>query len=190
MVGWLADLWSGAQRCGRWTRGPFGAGYKRGLDEKGGQSRPIGGRVRSIVQTVSTELFDQFTERFECWNRGELDLMQAMYAEDGVFDVSAVFADVEPQRGHEAMRRHWDEVWEVWRGLRLDPQEAFDVGDRRYVVEVRLWGKGKQSGVEVDQRFAFLYTLRSEDDRIIRAQLFPDVAAAMSVAEASAAAPD
>ena len=58
---------------------------------------------------MSTELFDQFTERFECWNRGELDLMQAMYAEDGVFDVSAV-TDVAPVRGHENMRRYWNEV--------------------------------------------------------------------------------
>jgi ketosteroid isomerase-like protein len=112
--------------------------------------------------------------------------MQAMYAEDGVFDVSAVFTDVAPARGHQNMRRHWEEVWETWGGLRLDPVEAFYVGDGRYVVDVRLWGKGKRSGVEVDQRFAFLYTLRPEDEKIIRAQLFSDVAAAISAAESSA----
>ena len=111
--------------------------------------------------------------------------MQAMYAEDGVFDVSAVFTDVAPLRGHQNMRRYWDEVWETWGGLRLDPVEAFDVGDWRYVVDVRLWGKGKRSGAEVDQRFAFLYTLRPEDGKIIRAQLLPDVAAAISAAESS-----
>jgi ketosteroid isomerase-like protein len=134
-------------------------------------------------------VFDQFTERFECWNRGELDLMQAMYAEDAVFDVSAVFTDVAPARGHQNMRRYWDEVWETWGGLRLDPLEAFDVGDGRYVVDVRLWGKGKRSGVEVDQHFAFLYTLRPEDEKIMRAQLLPDVAAAISAAESSASQP-
>ena len=112
--------------------------------------------------------------------------MQAMYAEDAVFDVSAVFTDVAPVRGHQNMRRYWDELWEVWGGLRLDPLEAFDVGNRRYVVDVRLWGKGKRSGVEVDQRFAFLYTLRPDDEKIIRAQLLPDVAAALSAAESSA----
>ena len=46
-------------------------------------------------------------------------------------------------------------------------------------------GKGKAECVEVDQRFAFLYTLRQEDGKIIRAQLLPDVAAAISVAESS-----
>jgi ketosteroid isomerase-like protein len=115
--------------------------------------------------------------------------MQGMYAEDGVFDVSAVFTDVAPKKGHENMRRYWDELWETWAGIRMDPIEALDVGDGRYVVDVRLWGKGKRSGVEVDQRFAFLYTLRPEDEMILRAQLLPDVAAAISAAESSASQP-
>jgi ketosteroid isomerase-like protein len=112
--------------------------------------------------------------------------MQGMYTEDAVFDVSAVFTDVAPMRGHQSMRRYWDEVWETWEGIRMDPLEVFDVGDGRYVVDVRLWGKGKRSGVEVDQRFAYLYTLRMEDEKIIRAQLLPNLAAAVSVADSSA----
>jgi ketosteroid isomerase-like protein len=112
--------------------------------------------------------------------------MQDMYAEDAVFDVSGVFTDVAPMRGHQNMRRYWNELRETWEGVRIDPLEGFDLGDGRYVVEVRLWGKGQRSGAEVDQRFAFLYTLRREDGKVIRAQLFPDVAAAISVAESSA----
>ena len=54
------------------------------------------------------------------------------------------------------------------------------------MVDVRLWGKGRRSGAEVDERFAFLYTLRSGHDKVIRAQLVPDVAAALSAAESSA----
>ena len=142
-----------------------------------------------MAQRVSTEIFDQFTERFECWNRGELDQMQAMYEEDCVFDVSAVFTDVPPLRGHQSMRRYWEEVWETWGGLRLDVLEAFDVGESRYVVDVRLWGKGKRSGVEVDQRFAFLYTFSPEKEKFTRAQLLPDVAMALSLAESSASQP-
>jgi ketosteroid isomerase-like protein len=131
-------------------------------------------------------VLDQFKERFECWNRGELDLMQDMYAEDAVWDISGVFTDVSPIQGHESLRRYWDEVWETWEGVRMDPLEVFDIGDGRYVVDVRLWGKGKRSGVEVDQRFAYLYTLRPEDEKVIRAQLFRDVRSAVVVAESSA----
>ena len=115
--------------------------------------------------------------------------MQEMYAEDAVWDVSAVFTDVAPMRGREKLRRYWDEVWETWEGVRMDPLEVFDVGEGRYVVDVRLWGKGKRSGVEVDQRFAYLYTFRLDDEKVIRAQLLPDVAAAVSVAESSARLP-
>ena len=73
----------------------------------------------------------------------------------------------------------------------MNPQEVteelelLDLGDRRYGLDLRLWGKGTRSGVEVDQRFAFLYDLRP-DGKITRARLFPDVAAAISAAESSA----
>ena len=54
--------------------------------------------------------------------------MQAMYAEDAVFDVSAVFVDTAPVRGRENMRRYWDELWEIWGGLGLDVLHVFAVG--------------------------------------------------------------
>jgi ketosteroid isomerase-like protein len=111
--------------------------------------------------------------------------MEEMYAEDALFDVSAVFTDVAPMRGKENIRRYWYELRETWAGLRLDPVEVLDVGDGRYVADLRLWGRGKRSGVEVEQRFAFLYTVRP-DGKVIGVRLLPDLAAAISAAEASA----
>ena len=70
----------------------------------------------------------------------------------------------------------------------MDPLEVFDIGDGRFVVDVRLWGKGKRSGAEVDQRFAYLYTIRMADEKIVRCQLFLTVEAAMDSAAASASA--
>jgi ketosteroid isomerase-like protein len=141
-----------------------------------------------MPETASPEVVERFKDGFECWNGGELDLMQDMYAADGEYDVSAVFTDTPPYRGHESMRRQWDELWEVWEGVRMDPLEVFDIGGRRFVVDVRLWGRGKRSGAEVDQRFAFLYTLREVDEKIVRCQLFPTVQAAMDFATASMSA--
>ena len=110
--------------------------------------------------------------------------MQDMYAEDGEFDLSAVFTDTSPFRGHESMRRQWDEMWETFEGVRMDPLEVFDMGGGRFVADVRLWGKGKRSGAEVDQRSAYLYTLREVDNKVVRCQLFFE--AAMDAATASA----
>jgi hypothetical protein len=44
--------------------------------------------ARRIAQTVSPDILDRlgFQERFECWNRDELEPMLEMYAEDAVFD--------------------------------------------------------------------------------------------------------
>ena len=124
-------------------------------------------------------------ERFECWNRGEFDLMLEPYAEDAVFDISAVFTDVAPVRGHEAMRRCWHELRETWDGLRLEPVELLDVANGRVVVDLRVWGKGRRSGVEVDQRFAMLYAVRPEDGKITSGHLLAGVAAAISAAGSS-----
>ena len=109
--------------------------------------------------------------------------MLEMYAEDAVFDVSAVFTDVAPMEGHQDIRRYWGTLRETWEGIRVDPLEGFDVGEGRVVVDQRMWAKGQRSGIEVDQRFAMLYTFRPEDGKIIRAQLLPDLATAISAAE-------
>ena len=122
-------------------------------------------------------------ERFDCWNRGELDLMLEMYAEDAVFDVSAVFTDDPPARGHQDLLRSWKRLQETWGGgIRVDPLDLLDLGDGRYVLDARLSATGTRSGIEVDQRFAFLYDLRT-DGKITRARLFPDLATALSVAK-------
>jgi ketosteroid isomerase-like protein len=109
--------------------------------------------------------------------------MLGMYAEDAVFDVSAVFTDVAPVRGHQSIRRYWATLQETWEGIRVDPLEGFDVGEGRFVLDQRMWAKGQRSGIEVDQRFAMLYTFRPEDGKITHAQLLPDVATAISAAE-------
>ena len=112
--------------------------------------------------------------------------MLELYAEDAVFDTSAVFTDVAPVRGHPNIVRYWKELRETWGGgIRLDPLALLDLGDGHLVLDLRLWGKGTRSGVEVDQRFAFLYDV-GPDGKIIRARLLPDVATAISVAESTA----
>jgi ketosteroid isomerase-like protein len=147
------------------------------------ESRVFGGTLRLIAKPVSPDLLERLRveERFECFNRGELDMMIEPYAEDAVFDVSNVFTDLPPVQGHDALRRSWSELRETWGELRLDPRELLDVGDDRYVLDLRLSGTGRSSGADVGQGFAFLYTVRG--DKIARAELFSDVDAAIAAAE-------
>jgi ketosteroid isomerase-like protein len=138
---------------------------------------------------------EQFQEHFDCWNRGELDSMLDLFADDAVFDVSAVFTDVAPAQGRDEIRRYWRTLRETWQDIRLDPIEGFDIDGRRFVIEQRWSSKGARSGIEIDQRVAVLYTIRPqdqeishaqfEDQKVSHAQLLPDVGTAISVADSS-----
>jgi ketosteroid isomerase-like protein len=149
---------------------------------------PGPGYARNVSQPVSPEILARVKENFEWWNGGEPQLMLDEYAEDGELDLSAVFTDMPVIRGHEGMRRQLDEFWKAWEGVRMDALEVFSVGRERFVVDVRLWGKGRRSGAEVDQRFACLYTLRESDNKIVRCQFFPTVEAATDFAARTASA--
>ena len=138
-----------------------------------------------MSEPPSPELIARVSESYEWWNGGEPQLMLNDYAEDAELDLSAVFADTPPIHGHEGMRQQIGEWHEAWEGVRMDPVEVVDLGEGRFVVEVRMWGKGRRSGVEVDQRFAFLYTAREPDRLIVRAKLFPTARAALESANAT-----
>jgi ketosteroid isomerase-like protein len=141
-----------------------------------------------VPQDVSPEVLARVKENFEWWNGGEPHLMVDEYAEDGELDLSAVFTDTRVLRGHEGIRWQLDEFWSAWEGVKMEALEVFHVDPGRFVVDVRLWGKGRRSGAEVDQRFGCLYTLRDTDKKIVRCQFFPTVEAAMDFATRSAPA--
>ncbi len=154
-----------------------------GITEGGAALKPRVARYRcDMPRTASPEIHEQFRQGFEWVNCRELDLMQEQYAEDAEFDVSAVFTGTGPYRGHESMRRQWEAMLETWEEIRFDPLEVFEVGEGRFVVDLRLWGTGRHSGAAVDQRFGCLYTIRPNDNKVVRLQLFPTVQAAMDFA--------
>jgi hypothetical protein len=113
--------------------------------------------------------------------------MLEMYADDAVFDVSAVFHDVEPMEGSANISGYWRTLRETWDGVRIDPLEGFDLGENRFVIDQRMWATGTRSKIEIDQRFAMLYTIRPEDGKVVHAELLPDVATAISAAKSAAA---
>ena len=76
-----------------------------------------------------------------------------------------------PTQGHDAVRAslaHWKAEWDDYEVV---PEEFEDRGDR-VVVTVRLHGRGRGSGVEIDARFYDVYTLR--DGKIVRMDQFTE----------------
>jgi ketosteroid isomerase-like protein len=103
-----------------------------------------------------------------------------MYHPDAVFDPSRVFPGERPRRGYAEMRPYWEEMWEIWDGVQMEPVEVLDAGRGRYVVVVEFGLRGKRSGADVARPMAFLYTVR--DNLVARADLFPDRETALAVA--------
>jgi hypothetical protein len=66
--------------------------------------------------------------------------------------------------------------------LRMEPLALADLGGGRYVVETRGAGTGRSSGIEVDQRMGLLNTLREQDGKVARVQIFPTRDAALEAA--------
>ena len=140
-----------------------------------------------MARAVSPEVLAQVKDVFDCWNDRDFSGMLDMWAEDGTFDVSAVFVDLAPTRGHAAVSRCWAELLESLDGLRMDPIEAFSAGPGRYVAHMRVWGKGRHSGADVDQRYGYICTF-GPDGKCIHAQLLPDLESALAIAREPASA--
>ena len=93
-------------------------------------------------------------------------------------------ADVpEPQiyHGHDGVRRQQEAFWAAWDSFRMEPEDFIEVGDKLVVI-VRVEGRGKASGVEVEARMAHLWTIR--DQKAIRFEIFGDPQKALEAAGA------
>jgi uncharacterized protein len=112
-----------------------------------------------------------------------VEVVQRVLAAFGRYDERSVLGLLDPQVVFDATRRKVnpriyigmdglrqmladrDEVWEVFR---TEPREFIDAGDR--VVVTGLWvGKGKGSGIQVQQPTVHVFTLR--DGRVVRWEL-------------------
>ena len=76
-----------------------------------------------------------------------------------------------PTQGHDAVRASLARWKAEWDDYKVMPEEFVDGGDR-VVVTVRLQGRGRGSGVDIDARFYDVYTLR--DSKIVRMDQFTE----------------
>src|ERR1700676_1088481 len=100
------------------------------------------------VQPVTPDVLATFREGFECYNRHDFDAMEAMYAPHAVIDLSRVFLDERPRRGRRERQALWEEMWNIYDGLRMDPVEVLDAGGDQYVVVVKIGQRGKRNGAD------------------------------------------
>jgi ketosteroid isomerase-like protein len=88
-------------------------------------------------------------------------------------------AEESATQGHDAVRTSLVRWKSEWDDYELLPEEFEQIGDR-VVAAVRLRGRGRGSGVEVDARFYDVYTLR--EGKIVRMDQFTQRSEALEAA--------
>jgi ketosteroid isomerase-like protein len=100
------------------------------------------------------------------WNRADLDATLAFVSENVV--VRPLLGDVvsvDTFHGHVGMRRWFEAVHSAFDDFHAGITDVIDAGARRYVVLVRLSGRGSASGAEVARDGVQLITVG--DDALI-----------------------
>ncbi len=118
----------------------------------------------------------------EAFNEGRLDTVAssvAFWDPDIEFHENPKLPEAAVCRGREAVERYFRQFLDSFQDYRFEIEEMHDAGDQ-VVVFNRQRGRGRESGVEVDMRNAWLFTFR--EGRITRIKPYWDREEAMSVA--------
>ena len=117
---------------------------------------------------------------YERWRQGDFSPDDQVYGEDLLWGYSDEFPEIAGMErggtGRSDRLLRWLSTWEHWR---TEPEEFLANGDH-VVALVRYIGRGKGSGVEVDDPGAHVWELR--DGRPVRLVIYSDRARALEEA--------
>ena len=102
-----------------------------------------------------------FRRGMKAFLSGDLEQALTYYAPD-VETSASDWMNVGNFKGHEGfiqMNERWTEAWEDWS---YDLKEVRAVGERHVVARVRVAGRGRGSGIEVDEEVG--YVIEINDD--------------------------
>jgi ketosteroid isomerase-like protein len=117
----------------------------------------------------------------DSWAAGDVETIVAAMAEDcELFPLRAQLEGTS-YRGHEGVRRFYEDLNADWENLRLPYDEVREVGDR-VVVFARLVARGRTSGVDLDVPIGQLWDLR--DGRVVGLRAFTEPEDALRAAGA------
>jgi uncharacterized protein len=102
------------------------------------------------------------------WRRYEERSVFGLFDPDVVLDATRREMNPKTYVGMDGLRHMLADRDEIWDDFRTEPDEFVDGGDR-VVVTGRWIGRGRGSGIEVEQPTVHVFTLR--DGRVVRWEL-------------------
>lgn len=115
----------------------------------------------------------------EAFNRWELDELVKLYHPDGIWEMSKFAGphDNAVYRGHEGLRRLFEQWHGAWEHVQLESTDMWRVGERS-LVTCRLRARGKPSGARVEIRW--MQVGETREGLIYRVDNFSDMEEALA----------
>ena len=130
---------------------------------------------------MSEENFEIVRRAAAAANRGDLDAWLEYWTDDLDFrGAEGALDDRGPIHGKDALRafaQDWLDTFDEFKG---EPVELIDAGHDKVIAVIRISGRAKLSGVEIDMTYAELSTLR--DGKIARGRQYLTRAEALEAA--------
>ncbi|MDX6584045.1 MAG: uncharacterized protein QOI10_3229 [Solirubrobacterales bacterium] len=120
---------------------------------------------------MSQENVEILRGAYEALSRGQVDAALQICDPDIECHLPEGGINTGTLRGRQALRAFLEGWIDALESFRFEPQQFFDGGDQ-VVVVLRVRGRGRSSGLEVDVRPAHLWTMRS--GKGVRVQAFPE----------------
>ena len=105
-------------------------------------------------------------------NHRDLATLDALWTEEGEFHSTFAASEGRVFRGPQRFRDYFDTVDEAFDDMRVEVEEVTDVGEDRLVVVLRVSGRGKGSGVNVEQHNGQVWTF--VDGKVARIDSYMD----------------
>ena len=125
---------------------------------------------------MSRENVELARRGYEAFARRDLDAVFELFHPDIEAHDPPEMPDAAVHRGHEAVRRDWEQTYELFEHFSVIVEELLDYGDD-VVAYLRYQGRGSESGADVDARMAHVWTVR--DGKAITLRQFLDRAQAL-----------
>jgi ketosteroid isomerase-like protein len=113
------------------------------------------------------------------WSSEDPDSALAFLGHDVIWTPAREDPDPQPHRGRAGVRQFWAQWEDLFDDIRVEAEELIDANER-IVSRLHVTGRGKGSGIDVDQRVYQVVELRGKS--IVRIDEFYDRAAALEVA--------
>ena len=117
---------------------------------------------------------------FDAFSRGDTPALLKLFDPSVAFTPILEAPDVQTFHGHEGLMQGIAQVsTEIWDDFSAEPREMRDFDDH-VLASLRWWGRGPNSGIQVEVDICALYAFRK--GKIVRLQLFSSEQQALEAA--------